>query len=170
MERGEVQPGWGKEGDEATHEGARGEGEGRALLRGVLVAAVDETTESGLRHLAPRAVPAQPLEALSVVAVHSGVGVKREALQHRDAPCTRPGSRSLDEAQALLNGLLLQLLGFVLWPGRLEVRPVLLRRAQQAGQNAGHLFVTPRSTATTVPSACHIALATSRWRWGVSWS
>ena len=45
MERGEVQPGWGKEGDEATHEGARGEREGRALLRRVLVAAVVETTE-----------------------------------------------------------------------------------------------------------------------------
>jgi hypothetical protein len=78
------------------------------------------------------------------VAVHRGVRVQGEALQHRDAPRARARSRSLDEAQALLRGSLLQLLVLVLWPRRLEVRPVLLRRAQHAGQNAGHLFVAGR--------------------------
>jgi len=81
-----VQSGWGKEGDEATHEGLGDEGEGCALLWGVLVAAINEATKTRLRHRAPRAVPAQPLEALSVVAVHGGVRVKREAIEHRDAP------------------------------------------------------------------------------------
>jgi hypothetical protein len=139
-----VKPGGRKEGDEATHKGARGEGEGGALLRRVLVAGVVEATESGLGYRAPRSVPAQPLEALPVVAVHRGVRVQGEALQHRDAPRARARSRSLDEAQALLRGSLLQLLVLVLWPRRLEVRPVLLRRAQHAGQNAGHLFVAGR--------------------------
>ncbi len=53
--------------------------------------------------------------------------------------------RRLDETQALLNGLLLQFLRVVLWPGCLEVRPVLLRLPQHAGQNAGDLFITGRS-------------------------
>ena len=77
--------------------------------------------------------------SLSVVAVHRSVRVKREAFQHRDASCAR--SRSLDEAQALLNGALLQLLVVLLGPRRIEVRPVLLRRSQHTGQNAHHVFV-----------------------------
>ena len=56
VEGSEVKPGGRKEGDEATHKGARGEGEGGALLRRVLVAGVVEATESGLGYRAPRSV------------------------------------------------------------------------------------------------------------------
>jgi len=145
VERSEVKPGRREEGDETTHERGGGEQEGRALLRRVLVAAVIETPESGLRYRPARAITDQPLEALSVVAVHRGVCVQREALQHREPSSSVVRSRRLDETQALLNGPLLQLLVLVLRPGRLEVRPVLLRRSQHAGQNAGHLFVAGSS-------------------------
>jgi hypothetical protein len=76
VEGSEVKPRRREEGDEATHQRRGGEGEGGALLRGKLVAAVVEATESGLGHRPPRSVPAQPLEALPVVAMHRSVRVK----------------------------------------------------------------------------------------------
>ncbi len=60
--------------------------------------------------------------------------------------------RCLAEPQEILNAPLLQQLVLVLRPGGLVVRPVLLRRAQHASQNAGHVFVTEgRAAGTTVP-------------------
>ena len=144
MKGGEVEFRRRQEGHEAAHQRGGGEGEGRALLRRVLVPAVVEAPESALRHRAARAIPAQPLEAIPVMAMHGGVRVEREAVAHREPSRVLVRSRCLDETQALLNGALLQLLVLVLRPGRLELRPVLLRRAQHASQNASHVFITGR--------------------------
>jgi hypothetical protein len=65
-------------------------------------------------------------------------------VQHRQPSRAMTRRRRLDQAAALLNGLLLQRLVFVLGPGGVELRPVLLRLSQHARQNALHVFVTGR--------------------------
>jgi len=116
----------------------------------------------GRRTLAPRGTPSSaPLwnsayEARSATSEALSAASSRaprcpRAARSPPAPRARARSRSLAEAQALLNGALLQLLVVVLGPRRLEVRPVLLRRAQHAGQNAGHLFVARRSRPVGLP-------------------
>jgi hypothetical protein len=78
------------------------------------------------------------------VAVHRGVRVQREAVLHGEPTSAVTGRRHLGQAQALLYGALLQRLVLVLRPRNLEFRPVLLRCAQDASQNAGDVFVTGR--------------------------
>ena len=144
MERREMKPCRRDEGHEAAHQRGGSEGEGRALLRRVLVPAVVERLESALRHRPARAVPCQTLEACPVMAMHGSVRVEREAVTHREPSRGLVERRRFDETQALLNGPLLQLLVLVFRPGRLERSPVFLRRAQHASQNACYVVITGR--------------------------
>ena len=83
---GEVDPCRRHQGHQALHEGVRCQHQHRALLRRVLVAPVGEPLESLLRHRPSRGVPAQPRQALPVVAVRRGVRVQREAQAQRHPP------------------------------------------------------------------------------------
>ena len=74
--------------------------------------------------MGPRAqIPAQALEADSVVGVHRGVCVQRKPLCHGDPLSTVTRQRQL-KGQARLNRLLLEPLEFVISPGLLQLAPV----------------------------------------------
>jgi hypothetical protein len=64
------------EGDETAHQQGRGDGEGEALLRGVFVPSVVETTQARLGDGPAGARAGEALQALPVVAVHGGVGMQ----------------------------------------------------------------------------------------------
>ncbi len=73
----------------------------------------DEPAQPRLGHRSSGAVPAQPLEPLSVIALHHGVGVQREALQHRESPGARGRPLHVGQAQPLLDGAVLEFLVLV---------------------------------------------------------
>jgi hypothetical protein len=77
----------------------------------------------------PAAVPAQPLEPLSVVGVDVGVGLEAESLQHRQPTRGSPRCGPLGERQPLLNALRPQRLESVLGPVRHPVRELLSQLA-----------------------------------------
>jgi hypothetical protein len=141
VEAGEVPVGGRRQGDEALHEGLGGEGEGAPFFRAVLEAAVVEFAETGLGDGPSGAVPAEALEALSVLAVDGGVCMQAEAVRRGEASRwpLRQGER-----QRLLEGAQLECLEVVLGEGDVDVLEVLPGEAQHAEEDGSDVVVGGR--------------------------
>ena len=76
------------QGHQAAHQGVGRQREGDSFLGRVLVPPVVQAMQAGLGHRSAGSVPAQALEALSVIAVHRGIRMQRKPGAHRDSPST----------------------------------------------------------------------------------
>ena len=140
MKAGEMSLCWGCECHQTAHQAGCAQGESDSAFRSVLVELVGELAKTALCDGPARAVPAQALEADSVVCVHGGVSMQRKPIGDGQPLPTVTRRRHL-KRQACLNGLLLEPLEVVLWPGLLQLAPVGTGLAQRAVENFGHLVV-----------------------------